>query len=209
MPTWTVRCFPNNKTWITNDLKALLNKKKWAFRSGDREELRRVQHEFRDMLRACKDTYRRKLEAKLQQNNVRDVWTALKHIAGCKVSGRQSSGSLERANELNSFFNRFSSQASVVSPTPPDPHTPSLPHMLPPLPPHSPDVSSPVQHLSSFSSSSSSTQDTSTLPRVTVTAGQVTRQLERLRQQKAADPDSISPKTVPASCLLSYNTCTT
>ena len=91
----------------------------------------------------------------------------MKQIIGCKVSGRQSSGSLERANELKSFFNRFSSQPSVLSPTPPDPHTPSLPHMLPPLPPHSPDVSSPVQHLSSSSSSSSSstsTQDTSTFP---------------------------------------------
>ena len=84
MPTRTVRCFPNNKPWITNDLKALLNKKKRAFRSGDREELRRVQHELRDMLRACKDTYRRKLEAKLQQNNVRDVWTGMKQITGCK-----------------------------------------------------------------------------------------------------------------------------
>ena len=147
------------------------------------------------MLRACKDTCKRKLEAKLQHNNVRDVWTGMKQITGCKVSGRQSSGSLERANELNSFFNRFSSQASVVSPTPPDPHTPSLPHMLPPLPPHSPDVSSPVQHLSS----SSSTQDTSTLTHMTVTAGQVRRQLERLQQQKAAGPDGISPRN-PKTC---------
>ncbi|MED6237053.1 Mitofusin-2, partial [Ataeniobius toweri] len=32
----TVRCFPNNKPWITSDLKDLLNKKK-AFREGDRE----------------------------------------------------------------------------------------------------------------------------------------------------------------------------
>ena len=78
MPTRTVCCFPSNKPWVTNDLKALLNKKKRAFRSGDREELRRVQHELRDMLRACNDTYRRKLEAKLQQNNVREVWTGMK-----------------------------------------------------------------------------------------------------------------------------------
>ena len=77
--------------------------------------MRRVQYELRDMLRACKDTYRRKLEAKLQQNNVRDVWTGMKQITGCKVSGRQSSGSLKRANELNRFFNRFNSQPSVVS----------------------------------------------------------------------------------------------
>ncbi|KAI3353878.1 hypothetical protein L3Q82_005088 [Scortum barcoo] len=65
----TVHCFSNNKPWITRDLKALLNKKKMAFRAGDREEQRRVQHELRDMLRTCKDNYRRKLEAKLQQNN--------------------------------------------------------------------------------------------------------------------------------------------
>lgn len=53
-PTRTVHCFPNNKPLITSDLKALLNKKKRAFRSGDREELRRVQHELREMLRGVK-----------------------------------------------------------------------------------------------------------------------------------------------------------
>ena len=124
------------------------------FRSGDREEVRKVQHEHRDILRACKDTYRRKVGAKFQQN-VRDVQTGMKPIIRCKVLTLQSSDSLERVKE-----------PSVVSLTPRDPHTPSLPHMLPPLPPHSPDVSSPVQHLSS--SSFSSTQDTSTLPRMTV-----------------------------------------
>lgn len=44
MPAWTMHHFPN-KSWITSELKALLNKKR-AFRSGDREELRRVQHEL-------------------------------------------------------------------------------------------------------------------------------------------------------------------
>ena len=83
--------------------------------------------------------------------------------------------------------------------------------MLPPLPPHYPDVSFTVQHLSSSSStsssstyssstftssstSSSSTEDTSCLPLMTVTAGQVKRQLERLHHQKAAGPDGISPR---------------
>ncbi|KAI3359123.1 hypothetical protein L3Q82_002667 [Scortum barcoo] len=70
VPARTVHCFSNNKPWITRDLKALLNKKKRAFRAGDREEQRRVQHKLRDMLRTCKDNYRRKLEAKLQQNNL-------------------------------------------------------------------------------------------------------------------------------------------
>ncbi len=43
IPTTEVRCFPNNKPWITRDLKALLNKKKRAFKWGDKEEVKRVQ----------------------------------------------------------------------------------------------------------------------------------------------------------------------
>ena len=50
--------------------------KERAFRCGDREELRSVQHEVRDVLRTCWNICRRKLEARLQQNNVTDVWTA-------------------------------------------------------------------------------------------------------------------------------------
>ena len=121
-----------------------------------------------------------------------NVWTGMKQITGCKVSSRQSSSSLERADKLNRFF---SSELSVVSLTPPDPHIPSLPQMLPPLPPHSPAVSSSSSSSSTSSStSSSSTEDTSSLPHMTVTAGQVRRQLERLHQQKAAGPDGISPR---------------
>lgn len=40
VPAQSVHCFPNNKPWINSDLKALLNKKKIAFKSGDREEQR-------------------------------------------------------------------------------------------------------------------------------------------------------------------------
>lgn len=67
----------HNKPWITSDLKVLLDKKKKAFRSGDREELS-AQHNLSVKLRECKDSYRRKLEAKLLQNNARDVWTRMK-----------------------------------------------------------------------------------------------------------------------------------
>ena len=34
-PTKEVRYYPNNKPWVTSDLKAQLNEKKRAFRSGD------------------------------------------------------------------------------------------------------------------------------------------------------------------------------
>ncbi|KAI4875686.1 hypothetical protein NFI96_029413 [Prochilodus magdalenae] len=35
VPTKTVRCLPNNKSWITSDVKDILNQKKRAFRDGN------------------------------------------------------------------------------------------------------------------------------------------------------------------------------
>lgn len=37
---------PNNKLWITSELKALLNKKKTPFREGDSELLSSMQDHF-------------------------------------------------------------------------------------------------------------------------------------------------------------------
>lgn len=51
----TVCCFPNNKPWINRDMKMLLNKKQ-AFRSGNKDQLKR---ELRIKLRQVKDKYRR------------------------------------------------------------------------------------------------------------------------------------------------------
>ncbi|XP_027869613.1 uncharacterized protein LOC114142475 [Xiphophorus couchianus] len=137
MPARTVRCFSNNKPWITSDLKALLNKKKMAFRSGDKEEQRRVQRELRETLRTCKDNYRRKLESKLEQNSVRDVWKGMKNIAGMKGKDTQISGGRDRVNQFNQFFNRFSSPPATPIP-PPSPHTSTLPQVVQSTYRHSP-----------------------------------------------------------------------
>ncbi|KAI3376458.1 hypothetical protein L3Q82_016919 [Scortum barcoo] len=64
IPTKTVRCFPNNKPWVTKDT---LNRKKATFRRGDKEELKKVQTELREKITEGKDCYRRKLKSR-QQN---------------------------------------------------------------------------------------------------------------------------------------------
>lgn len=62
IPIWSVCCFPNNKAWITSDLKALLNEKRRIFRSGNKDKLRKIQCELNEGLRRCKNTYREKLK---------------------------------------------------------------------------------------------------------------------------------------------------
>ena len=156
IPTKEVRCYPNNKPWVTSDLKALLNEKKRAFRSGDRAELKRVQRELKHSIRESKEKYRRKLEFKLENNNTRDVWRGMREITGFqRRGGGTAEGNVQRANEFNLFFNRFDSSspssppaAAPLSnqfgtqpphnPTAPQPHTiPRSEHQLspPPSPP--------------------------------------------------------------------------
>ena len=39
-PTKTVQCYSNNKPWVTQRVKAVLNKKKKAFRTKDKEKMK-------------------------------------------------------------------------------------------------------------------------------------------------------------------------
>lgn len=73
VPTKKIKCFPNNKPWITKEIKTLLNRKNMAFMSGDREEMRSVQGELKKALRRAKNSYKGRLESKLQMNNAKEV----------------------------------------------------------------------------------------------------------------------------------------
>ncbi|KAI3360473.1 hypothetical protein L3Q82_002368 [Scortum barcoo] len=72
VPVRSVRCFANNKPWITSDIKGLLNQKKKAFKDGDTQELKQIQKELRVQLREAKEQYRKKIEQRMQNNNMRD-----------------------------------------------------------------------------------------------------------------------------------------
>ncbi|MBN3320364.1 COX7C oxidase, partial [Atractosteus spatula] len=126
IPTKDLHCFPNNKPWITSDLKALLNDKKRHFRREDKEEVKRVQRELKQKLRESKEAYRRKVEDKLQRNRVRDVRSSMREITGFKQAGGATEGNLEMTNELNQFFNRFDSGPSVAHHPSPHSHTIAL-----------------------------------------------------------------------------------
>ena len=59
--TRTVHCYPNNKPWVTKDIKVILNEKKNAFRAGNREGLRSIHGELMVRIREAKEKYRKKL----------------------------------------------------------------------------------------------------------------------------------------------------
>ncbi|KAI4888279.1 hypothetical protein NFI96_012150 [Prochilodus magdalenae] len=176
VPVKTVRCFANNKPWITSSVKGLLNKKKRAFKDNNQEELRSAQRELKVHLREAKKSYRRKVEQRLRENNMREVWSGMKTITGyMQRTGSATDGDVERANEFNTFYNRFDCpvQADSSDNTAP---APLFSHLV------SPDLTC-------------STTEAHTSPLLhTFTADQVRGELRRLHTRKAAGPDRVCPR---------------
>ncbi|KAI3370887.1 hypothetical protein L3Q82_007398 [Scortum barcoo] len=68
--------------------------------------MKAAQQEVKHCVKEAKDSYRRKVEQKLSENNMREVWEGVRTITGLNTKTRAVGGTMERANELNDFFNR-------------------------------------------------------------------------------------------------------
>ncbi|XDV29127.1 hypothetical protein PO909_032280 [Leuciscus waleckii] len=99
-----VRCFPNNKPWITSSIKHLLNQKREAFKAGDWERIRAAQRDLKKAIRQAKRDYKEKLEKKLQHNSTREVWKGMRVITGYKDNGEVTQGDVSLAKEFNHFY---------------------------------------------------------------------------------------------------------
>ena len=117
-PVREVRCFPNNKPWITSSIKHLLNQKKAAFKAGDRERIRAIQRDLKKVIRQARKDYKEKLEKKLQHNITREVWKGMRAITGYKEKGGGTQGDATLANEFNHYYSRFA-PVCVSPPRPP------------------------------------------------------------------------------------------
>ena len=74
----SVRIFPNNKPWVTKDLKIYLNKKKYAFIE------RELDKEVRRKAKLAKLAYKDQAEEKLKMGNAKDAWRGLNTVIGRK-----------------------------------------------------------------------------------------------------------------------------
>ena len=69
--------------------------------------MKAAQLEVKHCVREAKDSYMRKVEKNLRENNMREVWEGVKTITGHSTKTGAIGGTMERANELKDFFNRF------------------------------------------------------------------------------------------------------
>lgn len=73
--------YPNNKPWVSKELKEILNEKK-AFKLKDRDKLKTTNNMLKKKIRECKHVYKEKLEQHFTINNTKMTWQCLKTIVG-------------------------------------------------------------------------------------------------------------------------------
>ena len=86
IPSKQITIFPNNKPWVTKDLKGVLNKKKIIFYQGSTEERKLVNKEVKAVIRRAKQTYKNKVESKFTCGNFCDAWQGIKSMAAINTS---------------------------------------------------------------------------------------------------------------------------
>ena len=116
IPTKTVKVYPNNKTYVTKDIKQLMNLRKLAFKNKDRRELQQTGKQLREKLRKAKEAHKKHLEEAFKAGNPRKTWDTMKNMTGMPGKNRRpfvTSDELTSATELNTFFTRFETSGST------------------------------------------------------------------------------------------------
>lgn len=103
-----IRAFPNQKLWMTSQVRILLRARDTVFRSGDRALYRAARADLKRGIKRAKADHRMRIESHLSSNNTREVWRGIQDITnfrGCGALTEDLSAPL--AEELNCFFARF------------------------------------------------------------------------------------------------------
>lgn len=96
-----IKSYPNNKPWMTREVKLCLRDRDSAFRSGNVELKRSIKE--------AKAAYRQKIEGHFSNGDPQRVWQCIQQLANNKssTSPDNSSTSDSLAEEVNHFFTRF------------------------------------------------------------------------------------------------------
>ena len=109
VPVKYVRCFPNNKPWVTKELKNLLNMKKSTDVINNKVKSCELQVRIKRVVCKCKEDYKNKIEKMLSDSKSCQAWKGLKTLSGFKKKCNlpEVDDDSKYANDLNTFYARF------------------------------------------------------------------------------------------------------
>ena len=106
-----VKCYGNNKPWVSKELKLLLKEKKRVFRGGDKAKIKSVHNQIKGKIEGGKINYKEKVESKFRSYDSKGMWDGMKRMVG--YNNKQTTMKVDKGNEnkyaddLNTFYARF------------------------------------------------------------------------------------------------------
>ncbi len=112
VPKKEVKVYPNNKPYISKDVKDCINRKKTAFKNRDSLGLKIVQKELNQKLRDARKKHKDIIEQNFISMDPKKLWDSMKAAANMTTTRRclVTDDEFIKANELNDFFMRFKTQ---------------------------------------------------------------------------------------------------
>ena len=115
IPSKRVIIYPNNKPWVTKQLKTAINNKKRTFYTGNLQEKKAASREVKSEIIKAKARYRRKIEKQYATGDLKAAWQGIKTMGSInqhadtnkrniRVNGIQEG---DMPDALNTFFARF------------------------------------------------------------------------------------------------------
>ena len=90
IPVKKCKVFPNNKPWVSMQLKHVLNEKKRVYFRGDLAERKEIQRTVRAEIRKARESYKHKIEMKFQTGDMRAVWDGIRIMSDMQQNGQHS-----------------------------------------------------------------------------------------------------------------------
>lgn len=110
IPSKTITIFPNNKPWVTKELKEILKRKRIFF-AGSESEKKEVNREVRRAIKTAKLKYKNQVEEKSMKRNPSSAWQGLETMAAVNIAATNhriikfaDSNPTSLPNDLNSRF---------------------------------------------------------------------------------------------------------
>jgi hypothetical protein len=91
IPTKEIQLYPNNKPWVSKEMKHCINLKKLAFMEGDKSRFNELKRELRDKTRLAKRRFKDKMEERFIGGNTKVAWQNLNMMMGKTKASNSSS----------------------------------------------------------------------------------------------------------------------
>ncbi|KAK1806308.1 hypothetical protein P4O66_000183 [Electrophorus voltai] len=112
----TITTRPNQKPWVTAEVRMLLRTRDSAFRTGDREALRKTRVKLSHAIREAKRAHAERIHGHFKDTgDTQRMWEGIQAITNYRKTSPSCDSDATLPDALNDFYARFEAQNNVIA----------------------------------------------------------------------------------------------